>query len=161
MSGYVDCDGSYANGCGINLDTYYPCDMCYFIGSVDGDLHTGLLCQEADPRHVDNVLERRGSYWVRVRLEENSGCTSDIRLWARLTVPGGVDYDLYSYTSCSGDHLACSTGDNTIEWVRLTFNDDMAVDDSVNVYLEVRYSSGSSCSSWRLDIWGGGVSQPW
>jgi hypothetical protein len=71
-----------------------------------------------------------------------------------LTVPSGVDYDLYVFDGCGGTQLGSSAaGTGLPESITIT-RPDTAASDSMDLWIEVRYFSGASCSNWTLNVAG-------
>ena len=72
-----------------------------------------------------------------------------------LSVPAGVDYDLYVDGSyCFVDPATSSSvkGTGQMEEITVWCDDTFAIDDSFYVDVEVRYFSGASCEPWELRV---------
>ena len=113
------------------------------LGSLSGDVGTGVL--------TDSYT---GSFWDRVQLTEDNNGDVYLSATITLTVPPGIDYDLYLYCgACAGGAVASSTlGAGSTEVVRARWDDDFGqVDDGV-ILIEVRYFGGSSPTPWTLRI---------
>ena len=153
-SGYADCDGYAANGCEVNLDDGGgTCAAATYLGQVCGDEVGGAFCLTPQCQQGPSV-NARGEKWYRINVQEcsTSICTSDLHIWARLYPP--IDYDLYLYGPC-GTLLDSSANSGTAtETVDYVWN-DTGNNDSRDFYIEIRYYSGSSCSNWSLQTWGG------
>jgi hypothetical protein len=93
----------------------------------------------------------RAGRWFKGGVLECSDCCSDVLARVTLTVPDGVDYDLYVYSSC-GSLMASSTrGAGATEQVAVRRQDDCLNGNSgFDFLVEVRYHSGESCESWTL-----------
>lgn len=151
-SGYANCDGNPANGCEINLnDGGGTCAAATYLGQVCGDEDGSFLCMV--PQCVQGPSAQGcGEKWYRVNVQECESCTSDLHIWVRLQPP--IDYDLYLYGPC-GVLLDSSANSGTAtEMVDYVVN-DTGNNDSRDFYIEIRYYSGSSCSNWFLQTWGG------
>jgi len=149
-TGYADCNGLFDDGCETHLNNDYG--SCNEAVSLDEDLcGDSYSCSRADYSKTAN-----GEGWYKVYLKEcDSHNNNPLKIKAVLTVPPGVDYDLYLYSPC-GHLLDFSNNHNlgaseTVTYTRMDTNND----DSQWFYLEVRYYSGSSCFNWRLDVYGG------
>ena len=72
-----------------------------------------------------------------------------------LTVPSGVDYDLYVYNEFCQLLGSSTNSGSTTEKVVIDWNDTILLD---NHFLRfwILYSSGSSCNNWHLNVhtWG-------
>jgi hypothetical protein len=153
-SGYANCDGNTTNGCEVNLnDGGGSCAAATDLGSVCGDEYTGFLCSS---ENCDNgpTVSSRGEKWYQIYLQECESCDADLHIWVILQPPANIDYDLYLYAPC-GTLLDSSTnGTGQSEMVDYSWNDTSG-SESRSVYIEIRYYSGSSCSNWSLQTWGG------
>jgi len=148
-SGYVDCDGIFDNGCEVYLDNGY--------GSPE-ILDNELCGDSSGCSPAEQYGSDKGEKQYKVHLVEcdNSISSKPLKIKAVLTVPSGVDYDLYLYSS-SG-HLLASSENHSLgadEVVTYTKQDTLFHNDSEWLYLKVSYSSGSSCDNWQLQVFGG------
>jgi hypothetical protein len=85
---------------------------------------------------------------------EDSTCSATIRHRLQLTVPAGVNYNLYVYRSC-GTVVASSTGGTGVdEAVTIEQSDSGGSDDDFTYFVEVRYISGRSCTDWTMEFFG-------
>lgn len=150
-SGYANCDGNPANGCEVNInDGGGSCAAATYLGSICGDEYDGFLC----PSNCGNgpTVSSRGEKWYRISLQECSSCNADLHIWVMLQPP--IDYDLYLYGPCGTLLDSSENSGTTTEWVDYVVN-ETGGDDSRDFYIEIRYYSGSSCSNWSLQTWGG------
>ena len=137
-------NGGHVTNIGLSCTVDQPlCADHYFAGTLSGDVGTGFL--------TDSYT---GEGWTRVQLrEDNSG---DVYLSATvtLTVPAGIDYDLYLYcASCGTTAVASSTnGTGQTEVVHVRWDDDAGQIDDGNFLVEVRYFNGSSPTPWSMQI---------
>ncbi|MFC1889379.1 putative metal-binding motif-containing protein [Thermodesulfobacteriota bacterium] len=157
-TGWANCDSDHATGCETLIDDDFgTCQNAIGIGSVVGDENCGFGC----PDCYDNGLSifRHGEGWVQVDVLEDSDCCADVRINARLTVPAGVDYNLYLHEPCGVIVASSTNGIGQDELISYYREDDcFSADQSFTAYLEVRYYAGSSCADWILETRGG---QPW
>jgi hypothetical protein len=126
------------------------CATNYFAGTMAGDVGTPIL---TDSWH--------GEAWTRVQLTEDNSSPGGVYLSATvtLTVPAGVDYDLYLYcASCGTAPVASSVnGTGMTEAVYVRWEDDFGEDDDGTFYVQVRYFNGSSPNNWNMQIAGNTV----
>lgn len=152
-SGYANCDSNTANGCEVNLnDGGGTCAAATYLGQVCGDEYSSFACI-SDCEEGPYILAR-GEKWYRINVQEcpTSCVSSDLHIWVKLQPP--IDYDLYLYGPC-GTLLDSSENSGTAtETVDYVWN-DTGGNDSRDFYIEIRYYSGSSCSNWLLQTWGG------
>jgi Putative metal-binding motif len=151
--GYANCDSNTNNGCetqnsgssntfpGVNLGTY------------DADAYAGFVCGGQGCQALTTQTGTRGKFF-NIYAHEGSSCCAYVSMKFVLSVPSGVDYDLYiTGNACSASPGFSSTnaGNDTITvWC----NDDCGGnDDSFIANVEVRYYSGSSCSPWTLSVY--------
>ena len=153
--GYANCDAD--PGCEVQFASYSnSCSTALFVGSACGDLARGFLCPGTNYFQF-NTAAGRGSKWFRAHVEEcSSSCCSALEHRYRLTVPAGIDYDLYVYGACNGALVESSTnGAGQLEVVTPSRNDDCGgADNGGDFLIEVRYDSGSSCAEWTLTFEG-------
>jgi len=151
--GFSNCDGNIANGCELNHNqSLNSCAGAEYLGAHCGDLNCGFLCPTA-ARGIVASRQSNRERWFRVRNEECASCSSPIRHVVRLTVPPGINYDLFVYSACGGALIGSSTaGTGATELVVVQRSDSPAGDDSFDYWVEVRYFSGSSCGNWQLTI---------
>ncbi len=121
------------------------------LGSFCGDTSCGTLCPGTSSRVV---VTRTGttSQWFRARAVECSLCGANTTARVNLSVPTGIDYDLFVYRPCgslsgSSVHLA-----GVADSVSVTESESALSDDTFDYYIEVRYVSGSSCVPWTLTV---------
>jgi hypothetical protein len=108
------------------------------LGSVRGDVGADTL-----------TLSGIGERWLRVRVTEASTTpTVDLSARVQLQVPAGVDYNLFVHCSCATGAL--TDADRTVEIGR----DDATGDQSYDIYIEVRFASGTSRANWTLTVVG-------
>jgi hypothetical protein len=149
MTTASDCNSNAADGCevlhGTALNT---CPAAENLGAFCGDTACGFFCPG---RALQTVATRTGnrSRWFRGRLNECSSCPASLNATLTLTVPAGVDYDLYVYSACgrllgSSQALAGMTDQYTLT------GGGSPGSDSADFYVEVRWFSGASCTPWTL-----------
>lgn len=156
--GYDTCDGNDPNGC----ETWHAgasndCPGAINLGSKCGDAEyaCGFLNLSCCGASASTFATRTGttSQWFRARATECSSalfCNGTVSHTITLTVPGGIDYDLYVYSGCGGSLLGSGTGlAGAQERVTVSRSDE-----AFDYWIEVRYYSGSSCSPWTLSIQG-------
>ncbi len=146
-SGSSLCSGTCVNH-GTNPST---CVAAMNLGSYCGDTSCGTFCPSTSYR---TVATRTGtsSQWFRARAVECSYCAASLVARVNLTVPPGVDYDLFIHRPCGtvvGRSLNLA-GIN--DQVSLSEPESAATSDSFDYYIEVRYVSGSSCAPWTLTL---------
>ena len=156
FEGYSDCDGSSINGCEVShSDIFGACGGVPSVGTYDGDRSCGFTCGSNTSWNRFAARTGTNSAWFRGRVREDSTCSADIEHQIRLTVPDGVDYDLFVYRSCSGSPVATSMGLAGVdEIVTVRSGDAFASDDDFDYWVEVRFFGGSSCSQWTLNFYG-------
>lgn len=140
-----------AGACVSHGTTAATCSAAANLGSYCGDTSCGTFCPSTSYR---TVATRTGlsSQWFRARATECSYCAASLVARINLTVPPGVDYDLYIHRPCGtivGRSLNLA-GVN--DQVSLSESESAATDDSFDYYIEVRYVSGSSCAPWTLTL---------
>jgi len=133
------------------------CAQALFLGTFSGDSATmsGFQCNN-HPCYPGPTRSGCGSAWFRVLLSEDSSCDAFLRIYVRLEVPAGADYDLYLYRNSCGPVAAASStgGAGQTENLTHTINDDFGGDDSTNLYIEVR-ARNSVPGTWTLRMSGG------
>lgn len=133
-SGWASCDGDGRNGCETLLNTNPACVAALNLGT----LGPGGNLQTSD----------RGEQWVRFRLEDTAFSTDRARV--TLIVPSNVDYDLYAYIESCGAPVHVSSVTDGNETFVIELNDGGLGDGSADIFLEIRFTSGSSCQNWFL-----------
>jgi hypothetical protein len=100
------------------------------------------------------------SKWVVVRVLESNIVTSPLSYSATLTVPPGMDFDLFAYegdvtaANCAATPIAATGAPET---VHAMWPDSFGAEDSRVVTFEIRYVSGSSrgpSARWTLAVQG-------
>lgn len=150
-AGTSNCDGNTANGCEVSHRSADTCAAAPNLGAWCGDVGCGFLCPSTSSRVV---ATRTGlaSAWFRGRTNECSSCPARLEVTFTLTVPPGVDYDLYVHDGCGGAVLGSSlllAGQT--DRVSISRSGDLG-SDNFNWWVEVRYLSGASCSPWTLTV---------
>ena len=148
-SGRAECNDVVSDGCERNLDDNVgTCTGAISMGSIAGDTGSGVLTRTL-----------WGEMWYKFTLTEEN--TDSLYLSARvtLTVPAGVDYDLFVYctgSGCSGSYLSSRLGAGSTETVNVRWDDRWGLNDDRDVYVEVRFFSGSTtgCGEWTLTVTG-------
>ena len=128
------------------------CASPAFLGAFESDISGGFLCPSLS---CATRAQRTGcgSAWFSLRLLENSDCVAPLRIQVDLQSPPGVDYDLYLYRRCGDAPVASSRlGAGTLDSVTHNINDSQASNDSTDIWIEVRYSSGSQPGNWALTV---------
>ena len=75
---------------------------------------------------------------------------------AKLTVPAGVNYDLFLWSSCNTLVASSTNGTGTDESVLGTITkESLAISDTQDYYLEVRYVGGGG-ANYRIQADAGG-----
>ncbi len=127
------------------------CSTAMDLGAWCGDASCGSLCPSTSYRPV-NTRTGRSSQWLRARAIECSTCPASLRARITLDVPAGVDYDLYVYRPC-GTLIARSLAlAGQRDQVEISEADALTTIDSFDYYIEVRFTSGGSCSPWTLTL---------
>ena len=147
-AGFADCDDDEGSGCERSL-AIAPgaCASGADLGSLSGD--TG----------GDATTPRNGttSEWVHLEIrEDDSYPWVSLSAGFQLTVPDGVDYDVILWDGCGGSELGAkrTTGMGQDELLCVTWADSFASTDTREVWVEVRYSGGSTCAAWTLTALG-------
>ncbi len=144
-SGWTDCDFDWCNGC----EWLYDDDP-----SCPSESVTSLCAdQDTDVRYAAGF----GEAWILVPAIEcnNSGVGPVVSF--SLFVDACADFDFYVYQdSCTGDELVNCAGSETIERKCVGWSDFPAVDNSRDLYVEVRAFSETAtcCGYWDLVIEG-------
>lgn len=154
-AGYSNCDGIVSNGCEVDhaavVGSCVPVDN---VGTFEGDTRCGPFCPGNTIWNLFGARTGKSSAWFRARVREASSCPTSIQHRIRLSVPDGVDFDLYIYRSC-GVPVSSSTGSAGVdEEIIITQTENNASDDSFDYYVEVRFTAGASCTPWSLTFEG-------
>ena len=148
-TGYADCNAVFSDGCEVNLMASTSCPSATQLPSMFGD-------EECEQFSSTNS---RGSAWYRVWVYEgNTSLLFQYPLYfdATLQSPSGTDYDLYLWNACNGTVLDSSTLTGTqLDQVEYSWADNLTGDDSRQLWIEIRYYSGSGCGQWTLVTYGG------
>lgn len=153
-SGHSNCDGVVSNGCEVDHTTVSgACGGGTDAGAYDGDRSCGFVCGGNTGWDNFATYTGRSSRWFKARVREDSNCSADIEHRVRLEVPPGVDYDLYVYRGAGCTLVGSSVGlTGADEEVIVREAESTASSDSFDYFVEVRYFSGASCSSWTLRL---------
>ncbi len=155
QTNYSNCDGNGANGCEVSHTTYpTTCAAGPYLGAYDGDVACGFICGSNSGWDVFANASGRTSAWYRARLVEGSNCPATIQHRIELSVPAGADYDLYVWRPCGTLAASSTNAGSTPEQVILSQPDNTSVQDDFDYWVEVRFYSGASCSSWALTLSG-------
>ncbi|RLB47769.1 MAG: hypothetical protein DRJ42_24710 [Deltaproteobacteria bacterium] len=148
---YSSCDGTTSNGCEVSHRAVSgACGGGTDAGTYDGDRSCGFICGGNTGWDNFAAYTARNSAWFRARVREDSTCSTDIEHRIRLSVPAGVDYDLYVYRSC-GTLLASSVGGTGVdEEIIIRESESSGSDDDFDYFVEVRHYSGSTCSNYTI-----------
>lgn len=144
--GYANCDAFDLNGCEVVLNGNPACGSSVSLGAISGDTGGSTVTRTG-----------RGEAWYVIRLTENDSSFTLNSLTARITlsVPLGVDYDLYAYSeSCGGTVISSTNASGQTETVTVSKSDILGADDAFDVFIEVRFYTESSCSNWGLTVQG-------
>ena len=118
-----------------------------FLGAIAGDTGAG-----------QTVSSGTSERWYRVTLTENLSGINAVSVRARVSLaPGpGTDYDLYVYcVSCGGTLIGSSTnGGTNVDTVDVANDDDIGVDDTFDIVIEVRHFQSARCANWGLTVSG-------
>jgi hypothetical protein len=72
-----------------------------------------------------------------------------------LQSPAGMNYDLYLYDGCGNLVDSSTNGAGQLDQVSYSWADITWIDMSRNMYIEIRYISGTNCQDWSLATYGG------
>lgn len=137
-------NGANVTNIGVSCTVDEPaCADHFFAGTISGDVGTGFL--------TDSYT---GEGWTRVQLREDNDGDVYLSATVTLTVPAGIDYDLYLYCASCGTTAVASSQNGTgqTEVVRVRWDDDFGQLDDGNFYVQVRYFNGSSPTPWSMRI---------
>jgi len=151
--GASDCDSDPSNGCELShaAPSTNTCAAAPNLGSWCGDVGCGFLCGSTSSRTVATRTGRT-SAWFRGRTNECSNCPARLQVTFTLTVPAGVDYDLFVYDRCGGTPIGRSALlEGQTDRVTIERSGDFG-SDSFDWWVEVRYYRGSSCLPWSLTV---------
>lgn len=151
--GFGNCNNVASDGCEASLrGTPGACSTSVeSLGAWCGDRTCGFLCGSTSFRAVA-TRTGRGSRWFRARITECSSCVTNLEHRIRLTMPAGVDYDLFVYSPCSRLVAQSRELAGVADTVTISQSDDIGGNDSADYYIEVRYYSGAACGNWTLTI---------
>src|SRR5439155_18682043 len=100
--GYSDCDGIDGNGCETNHLAYAnTCDTAEYVGAACGDITSGTFCTLHPPFSTFATRTGHQGRWFRAHATECSVCPAELQARITLTVPAGIDFDLYAYRPCA------------------------------------------------------------
>lgn len=154
-SGYSNCDGNATNGCEVRHSLApNTCAAATSVGTYDGDRSCGFVCGSNTTWDLFATRTGNTSAWFRARVREDSDCPATIEHQIRLTPPSGTDYDLYVYRPCGTLVGSSTAGGSTTDTVTVSRSDNTGSDDSFDYWVEVRWFSGLSCSTWTLQFYG-------
>jgi hypothetical protein len=147
-SGYAECNNVVSDGCERLLDDYGgTCTGAPSLGTISGDTDSDTV-----------VRTLWGNMWYTVHVDENDDWIDQLKVTVSLEVPPGVDYDLYVYCSggCSGGYLSSVGLAGVDEEITARWGDSWGSDDHRDLYIEVRFYSGSTldCGTWTLTVQG-------
>ncbi len=146
---YAECNNIVSDGCERLLDDNFGACGNNYLGSIAGDTGSGVL-----------TTSSWGENWYYFQLrEDDSGLGFPyISATINLTVPPGIDYELYIRCggSCSTSGPSGTNGTGVSESVGIRWNDNIGSSDTRYVYVEIRFFSGSTldCGGWTLTIYG-------
>ncbi|MCA9574857.1 MAG: hypothetical protein H6726_00320 [Sandaracinaceae bacterium] len=155
-SGYANCDGDHSTGCNVRLNSNPSCGAAMSMGEKAADSECGAFCTVTTAWSQFNSTSGSGEAYFRARAVDALGvCSEDLIHRVTMTVPAGMDYDLYVYDACGGNLLGSSTnGVSASETVTIRREDGTTNDRSFDYWVEVRWFSGSSCAEWTLKFEG-------
>jgi hypothetical protein len=134
------------------------CAQFVHLGAFLGDTTTtsGFPACNNHPCYPGPTRSGCGSAWFRVLLGEGSSCPASLRMYVRLEVPSGADYDLFVYReTCAGPVQSSTEGTGLTENVIAIVNDSFdGGDDSTYFFIEVR-ARNSAPGTWTLRMSGG------
>jgi len=147
-NGFSDCDLNDATGCETQLSlAANTCGSAVDLGSVSGDVGADAL----------GPVQGHTSRWFKITVTENDNSifsTSDLTVRAVLNVPTGMDYDLFAYSACGDLVQVSASGVGALESVLVTVNDVIGFNNGFDLWLEVRFVSGTQCTNWALSVQG-------
>lgn len=133
--------GSEAQAQTCQLDTNPSCGAAVNLGTFAGDAGTPTVTRTGT-----------GEAFFKVRLREDASSTRDLTASVRLQSPPGIDYDLLvRCASCTSTPQTSNAGAGAAEEVRVLRRDNFS-DNSFDLFVEVRFRVGTSCSPWTLTI---------
>lgn len=105
-----------------------------------------------------------GENWYVVRVTEDDALLRNLSVTVQLESPPGVNYDLNVHGGGGCDRCVVSSGAGPGERDTVSIRwPDRGRDDDRDIYIEVRFSSGSTtdCGQWELTVVGntGGVTE--
>ena len=139
-----DCDGAIDNGWDPNTNPSCSGDIIE-IAPVSGDYGEGV-------RFFSDWEEQ----WIIVTLTEDSSFSDYLSATITLTSASGSDFDLYVWCqNCNGTYVDSSTvrgltGHQDVVQVRR--DDQLGVDDTFDVVVEVRHYASDRCADWELNV---------
>lgn len=151
-SGYSDCTS--ASGCETQHSGSSNSAPGEAFGTWDADACSGFVCGCSGCVN-EPTLTRTGTRgrFFNITAREDSSCSAYISVRFELTVPSGVDYDLYvTGGGCFADPGFTATGAGN-HIITVWCNDSGGSDDTFSATAEVRWISGASCSPWTLKVY--------
>lgn len=157
MGGSGGAGGEGGVGGATSCEASSTCATSQTLGIISGDTGT-------DQENTTGFRSR----FVRVNVTENdSGATgASMKVYARLSSPSGVDFDLHAYLDPDSMNLACDMPYASSE-NQVPFDDEVSLEwgegavpnggiDGRDVVFEVRHVSGTcgAASTWTLTIFG-------
>jgi hypothetical protein len=163
LNGFANCDGSHTNGCERRMDTCSgSCCTSEGVGTYQGD---NDYCDFRTSRFGT------GETCFTTRITENRDSCHSTEALFELSVPAGVDMDLYVTVpsgvtcywwnenaqewrvGCSGINL---TGQSERVWVGRGESCFLGIgdgtDQSFDATIEIRWYSGSACANWGFYV---------
>lgn len=151
-SGYSDCTS--ASGCETQHSGSTNSPPGEAFGTWDADACSGFVCGCSGCVNEPSLTRTgtRGRFFT-ITANEASSCSAYVSVRFELTVPAGVDYDLYvTGSGCFADPGFSGTGPGN-HIITVWCNDSGGSDDSFTANAEVRWISGASCSPWTLKVY--------
>jgi hypothetical protein len=152
--GYSNCDSNSTNGCELRHATApSTCAGGEDVGTYGGDRSCGFVCGSNTDWALFASRTGTTSRWFKARVSENSDCSTDVEHQIRLTSPAGANYNLYVYRPC-GTLVGSATATSGVDTVTVSEGESTGSDDSFDYWVEVRWVSGSTCSTWSVEFYG-------
>ncbi|MBK7579760.1 MAG: hypothetical protein IPI67_06070 [Myxococcales bacterium] len=152
-SGYSDCNAN--PGCETKHSGSSNSAPGQLLGTWDADACSGFVCGCSGCVNEASLTKTgtQGQFFT-ITANEASSCSAYVSVRFELTVPTGVNYDLYvTGTGCFSDPVGFYSASPGNDIITIWCDDSSGSDDSFTANVEVRYSSGRSCSPWTLKVY--------
>jgi hypothetical protein len=147
---YGNCNGIDGDGCEENLGVETNTQAtAQHLGTVKGDSGSDVL----------SVTGTKGR-WYSVTVSEDSSSQSYLSAGVHLVVPPGTDYDVYTFSACSGAGLGAGAGTGATEDFGFCWDDHtglfcvLGCTDTMDVAIHVALHSGTGCGQYTLQVTG-------